>query len=108
MNIRKLNVAIDNFDSANSFNVEVQGRSGVLNKKCSLRRDFVKQGDGILWALSSGAVLKDVYSDADIAERQRLNSESALKHGDIVEIEGSLYKVRVKGNYSDCAIFDPV
>jgi hypothetical protein len=43
-----------------------------------------------------------------MAERARLNAEEPVRNGDVVEVEGKLYRVRVKGNYSDCAVLDPL
>ena len=100
--MKTITLATDNFDTLNSFNIN-NGRSIV---KAVLRRDYEKKGDGIYWALASGACLKSSYSEADIAERERLNSEDPLEHGDEVMIDGAVFIVRVKGSYSDCAIFD--
>jgi hypothetical protein len=58
--------------------------------------------------LQRGSCLKAEYSDKDIAERNRLNSSTPIRHNDIVEIEGKQYRTRVLGDFSDCAIFDPV
>jgi hypothetical protein len=52
--------------------------------------------------------LKDSYTDADDQERNRLASEVPVKNNDIVLINNEQYKVRVNGNYSDCAIFTKV
>lgn len=95
-------LATDNFDKVNTFNIN-NGRSVV---KAVLRRDYEKKGDGVYWALASGGTLKATYTAEDIAERERLNSEDPLEHGDKVMIGDDVFTVRVKGAYSDCAIFD--
>lgn len=102
--MKTLILATDTFDQVNTFVVAVGNRT----KWVSLRRDYDKVGDGIYWALSSGAVLKDKYTAADVAERDRLNAETPLQHGEIVLIDGEQYKTRVLGNYSNCAIFDKI
>lgn len=94
----------DSFDSANTF--EVLTTKGKV--KASLHQDYDKVNDGIFWAMNSGTTLKDKYSEADRAEGARLAQEEPLKHGDTVEIEGGVYRVKVLGAYSDCAIFEPV
>lgn len=104
--MRTLNLSTGSFDQVNTFNVEI--RADRPAKTASLHRDYVKQGDGVYWALSSGAMLKDKYTPADVAERDRLNSEAPLKHGEIVLIDGEQYKTRVLGMFSDCAIFDKI
>jgi hypothetical protein len=103
--MRVLKLAADNFGNANTFEVATGRRTPA---KASLRCGYRKRGDGIFWALSSGSMLKDVYTDADRAESARLAAESPVVNGEIVEIDGKQYKARVLGAYSDCAIFDPV
>lgn len=100
--MRTLILATGTFDQVNTFNVNY-GR-GV--KRAQLHRDYQKQGDGVYWAMSSGACIKSSYTDADRAETARLNSEPAIKNGDVVLIDGEEYTARVLGDYSDCAIFD--
>jgi hypothetical protein len=102
--MKTLILATDSFDQVNSFNVNAGRRVMTAH----LKQDYDKVGDGIYWALSTGSVLKDKYTAADVAERDRLNSETPLQHGEIVLIDGEQYKTRVLGNYSNCAIFDKI
>ena len=102
--MRTLTLATDNFDQVNTFKINV----GRCEKWVSLMLDYNKPGDGIYWALSSGAVLKSNYTKADTEERDRLNAQTAIQNGEIVLINGERYKTRVLGNCSDCAMFDKV
>jgi hypothetical protein len=76
--------------------------------RCSLHRDYKEQGDGILWVLQSASVIAASYSEDELDERARLHSETPVKHGDHVLVDGKVYFVRVLGNYSDCAVLDEV
>jgi hypothetical protein len=102
--MKTLTVAIDKFDQVNTFNVEYVGTRGVLRTLTASLRN----GGGEFWALKNSACLKDSYTDADDKERNRLASESPVKNNDVVLINNEQYKVRVNGNYSDCAIFTKV
>jgi hypothetical protein len=102
MNAKQLKLSTGSFDKINTFLVDV----GKHNAKCSLHRDFHKEGDGILWALSHGSCLQASYSEEQIEERKRLNAEAPIKNGDVVIIEGAEYVAKVRGPYSDCAIFE--
>ena len=105
---KTLTLATGNFDQANTFSVEVQTRRGLTQLTCKLHRDYHEQDDGIYWALNGGAMVKDVYSDADRAETARLASEQPVRNGDVVQIDGNLYTAKVLGVHSDACIFKPV
>lgn len=108
--MKTLTLSTGSFDQENTFNIVYTGiRGDRRTKKCALHRDYQKAGDGIYWAMSKGAVLKDKYSDSDRAEAARLMScKYDIEHGEVVVIDGCLYRARVLGNFSDAAIFDPV
>lgn len=74
----------------------------------SLHRDYNKEGDGIYWAMQKGACIKSHYTDEDRAERTRLAQEPLIMSGEKILIDGKQYKCRILGDYSDCAIFDPI
>jgi hypothetical protein len=103
-----IKISTDNFDQENTFEIEFVTPRRTRRMKVSLHRDYKVAGDGILWAMQSGSCLKAQYSDKDIAERDRLNAATPVRHGDIVQIEGKQYRTRVLGDYSDCAIFDTI
>lgn len=107
--MQSLNFSTDTLDQDNTFPMEVAGHKGALVRiTACLHKDYQKHGDGILWAMKKSATLKAVYTEKDTEERARLNSTEPLRHGDCVLIEGKAHKVRILGNFSDCAIFDPV
>lgn len=105
-NIRNLTLATSNFDQRNTFPVKVSNRKS--NVTCSLHRDYLKQGDGVYWALQGGAMLKDKYTAEDAAERTRLENTAPLTDKELVLIEGVPHRARVLGNYSNAAVFDPI
>ena len=105
---KTLTLATDNFDQTNTFNVVVRGRLDTNTIKCQLRRDYQKKGDGIYWAMSVGATLKDVYTEQDKAERARLLQDEPVNHGDTVMIDGKPHKAKVLGAYSDACIFEVI
>ena len=106
--MNKLTFSTDTLDQDNTFRMVVKGFRGDVPITASLHKGYQKDADGIIWAMKNSACLKAVYTAKDDEERSRLNSMEPVRHGDIVEIEGSQYKVRVLGNYSDCAIFDAI
>jgi hypothetical protein len=105
--MQTLTISKDSFDTAARFTINLNRKNGVYGE-ASLHKDYNKQGDGIFWALQKSACLKSEYSAEDIAHGDRMRNMQPLAHGDLVMIEGEQYKVRVLGNFSDCAIFDKV
>jgi hypothetical protein len=103
-----LNISTDTFDQDNTFVMEVPGFKKTIRITASLHKDYQKNDDGIFWAMKKSACLKAQYTAKDDEERNRLNSMEPLQANDIVVIQGNQYKVRVLGNFSDCAIFDPI
>lgn len=101
---RTIALSTGTFDRTNTFRVDVGKR---FHATCSLHRDYQKQGDGIYWAMQHAACISSHYSDEEIAEKDRLASEAPLQNGDTVLIDGNSYTVRVLGDYSNAAIFDP-
>lgn len=104
--IRTLKLSTGFSDQDNSFVIV----NPALTKRfiVALHRDYQAQGDGVYWAMQRGACIKSHYTEADHAETRRLKSENAIQNGEYVLIDGKQYKCRILGNYSDCAIFDPV
>ena len=103
--MKTLKLSTGSFDQVNTFQIDI---GKAFHMKASLNCGYDKQDDGIFWALKSSACIKDVYTEADYTETARFDSEEPLKHGEIVIIEGEQYRVRVKGQFSDCAMFDKV
>jgi hypothetical protein len=94
-------------DRDNMFTINLPRTRGIYSD-ASLYKGYQKNDDGIYWALQHSACLQDHYSHEDVAHRERLRNMKPLENGDIVMIEGKQYKTRILGNFSDCAIFDPV
>ena len=103
--MKTLTVSTGSFDQVNTFTFD----KFKYHNKCSLQKDFYKDGDGIYWAMQHGAMLKSHYTEADSAESARLQSgDYTIADGEIVLIDGKQYKTVFKGDYSDCAMFEPV
>ena len=108
--MKTLTLNTGSFDQVNSFGVEVKNYKGDMKtRKVSLYKDYEKSGDGIYWALMSGAMVKSSYTDEDRAETDRIyRNEAPVRDGDVVLIDGDQYKTEVNGEYSNCAVFHPV
>ena len=106
--MRIMQLLTNSFDRLNTFNVMIPGFSRSTPRRCSLPRDYKEIGDGVLWIMQHAGVIASSYSPYEIAERDRLNSEPPVVDGEVVEFEGKEYRVRVVGDYSDCAFLDPV
>lgn len=106
--VAKLVVSEDSFDQNNTFAMIVKGYKGPKRIWASLQQDYDKPGDGVYWAMKQSAVLKSSYSDKDVEERNRLNSMQAIQDGDIVSIDGKLFKVDVLGDFSNAALFEAI
>lgn len=104
--MKTLTVSTSTLDKENIFRISLQ--AGKCPKTVRLQSGYDKHDDGIMWALNSGAVLRGHYTDADLANLDRLNAMQPVEHGEIILIAGKQYKTRVLGDFSDCAIFDPI
>lgn len=107
--MKTLTLCPNNFDTETTFSVRIP-RHPFAGFRCALYRDYQKIGDGIFWIMQCGGTLQASYSPAEIAERNRLNSEPPAEHGETVRIlgESDLFRVRVLGDFSDCAILDRI
>jgi hypothetical protein len=104
-----LHISTGNFDQINTFGLEVMDwKKRPIIVKCSLRSGYKTENDNVIWALKSSAMVKDTYTAADYAECERVYKSEPVRHGDTVEIGGAAYRVKVLGNYSDAAIFEPI
>ena len=103
--MRELKLSTGSFDQINTF--RVFSKRG-FPMTASLYQGYEKEGDGIYWAMNHGATLQSHYSAADKAETARLKREAVLMQDEIVLIDGKQYKIRILGNYSNCAIFDSI
>ena len=106
--IREIAFNTDMRNRDTTFSLEFSGFSRVRTLKCVMRLGYQAKDDGIFWALQKSICIQSSYTDEEIAERQRLRLEEPVRDGDIVRINGGLYKTRILGDYTDAAIFDPI
>lgn len=102
--MRTLTLSTGSFDQDNTFSI-----SKLKYSRCKLFKDYKQDGDGIYWVMLCSAMLKAEYTDKDHEESARLSDPAnAVDDGEIVTVDGKQFKIRVLGQYSDCAILDPV
>jgi hypothetical protein len=106
--MQTLNFSNDTLDQDNTFVIDWAGVRRQRRLVAKLHKGYQKDDDGIVWAMQKSLCLKSEYTAKDVEERARLNAMEPVRNGDIVMIEGQQYKARVMGDFSDCAIFDPV
>ena len=102
---RELKLLTNTFDRDNTFSVDLPRLAGF---RCSLHRDYKVRGDGILWVMQHASMICSSYSEEQVAEIDRLKTEPKLRNGEVVTVEGKLYRVRVLGDYSTAALLDPI
>lgn len=91
--------------NAITFSFEYDGLRGVKQTAIGYLRDYAEEG---VYIMKQPGMLKDSYTAEDHAESARLSQMTPIKHGDIVEVEGKQYKVKILGNYSDAGRLIPV
>lgn len=99
-----LTLSTGSFDQENTFTI-AHPRAGRPAMRCALYQGYGDAQDGVYWAMQIGACLKAAYTDADIAERERLAAMTPLANGELVQIDGQTYRTVVQGDFSDAAIF---
>jgi hypothetical protein len=103
-----LNLSTGSFDQDNTFIIEVKGYSKMKRMNVSLLQGYQTEEDGIYWGLQGAVCLQNEYSAKDLEETKRLNEMTPIKHNDIVTINNEEYKVKVLGDFSDCAMFEKI
>ncbi|UTS52020.1 hypothetical protein [Synechococcus phage BUCT-ZZ01] len=103
---QQLNYMADNFDQENTFSFEYVGFRGVTRRATGYLFNCEKENK--IYILQKSAYIKSHYTEADNAERTRLNTMTAVKTGDIVEVEGKKYEVKILGDYSDAGRLIPI
>lgn len=97
-----LNFTRDNFDQDNTFTFAYQGIQGIRGQeRTATGYLFNSKDEGVIYVIKQSACLKGVYTAKDAEESARLNATTPVRDGDVVEVEGQQYKVRILGNYSD-------
>ncbi|PFZ33872.1 hypothetical protein COL77_30605 [Bacillus wiedmannii] len=100
--MRTLNISKGFHDLENKFKVE-----GVRGE-VSLQQDYLKEGDGVLWGLQSGTMIKSFYSEEEKQHKKRMSKYLPIVNGELILINGQVYRAEILGDYSDCVIFKPV
>ena len=94
-----LNFTRDNFDQENTFAFAYVGARGI--ELVCTGYLFRSAENGQIFIMKQSACIKDTYTDADRAERRRLDAQIPLRTNDVVTVDGNNYRVRILGNYSD-------
>lgn len=106
MNTTTLNFPADNFDQDNTFTFAYQGFRG--QERTATGYLFDSKEEGTIYIMKQSACMKDVYTAKDNEEAARLNAMTPIRTGDIVEVGGKNYQVKILGNYSDAGRLIPV
>lgn len=104
--MKTLRFSTSTFDADAKFAFEYQGRRGSQVRATGYLKDYRNSGEGVV-LLQSPRFLSNSYSDADIALDRRIASEEPVRDGDIVEVEGERFRVRILGDYSDAGRLIP-
>jgi hypothetical protein len=100
-----LNIRTDNFDQDNTFTFAFIGSRGQERVRTGYVADFEEEG---VYIMQKGACLKSHYTAKDYEETDRLNAMTPVRTGDIVEVNGKQYTVKILGDYSDAGRLIPV
>lgn len=105
MNTTTLNFPADNFDQENTFVFEY---AGVRGRVCTATGYLFEGSNGQIFVMKQSACLKAEYTAKDREERARLNAMTPIRTGDVVQVNGQAYQVKILGNYSDAGRLIPV
>lgn len=95
----ELKVCKDHFDKSNNFKIE-----GV-RMSVALYQGYNKEDDGIYYGSQECAIIKNNYTEADVAHREHMKNYTPLKNGQEVLIDGKVYILKINGDYSNCCVF---
>ena len=59
------------------------------------------------YGLSETIMISDSYDEGKVEQGRRIRNEVPVEDGDLVCINGEVFRAKVKGNYSDCVDFYP-
>ena len=99
-----LNFPIDNFDQDNTFTFEYAGIRGTARTATG----YLFQDGEQIFLMKQSACIKAEYTAKDREESDRLRAMTPVRTGDIVEVRGQQYRVKILGNYSDAGRLIPV
>lgn len=68
---------------------------------------FFDDSSDTIYVMQSAGMIAAHYSQEEIDERNRLNSEEPIKQGDLVKVNGKVYRVSKLGDYSDAGTLIP-
>jgi len=100
---RILTVSTALVDQTNSFPINLRSKHATA----LLKQQYPT---GLLWCLQvpdPTNPAREVYTQADLAERRRLALTHPVQHGETVEVNGQLYTVRIIGPHEMCAVLEP-
>lgn len=108
---KTLSFPVDNSDQKNTFAFEFIGWSG----KTRTRTGYLLTGyllnakrEGTIYIMQRSACMKDVYTQADYEEGDRLAAMEPVRDGDVVCVDGEQYMVKILGNFSDAGRLVPI
>ena len=104
--MRTLRFRQDTFDrdALFAFEIETPRRSF---RATGYLLDCRDDGEGVV-LMQAPAVLSDIYGDAEIALRNRIATETPVRGGDVVLVDGKQYVVKVIGDYNDAGRLQPL
>ena len=102
--ITTLNFPADNFDQDNTFTFAYQGFRGQDRTATGYLFDAGEEG---VFIMKRSACLKDAYTEKDREESARLAAMLPVRNGDVIEVGGKQYTVKILGNYSDAGRLIP-
>lgn len=100
-----LNFPANTLDQDNTFTFAFKGFKGQERIRTGYLFDGEEEG---IYIMQRGACLKAEYTEKDIKERKRLNTMKPLRTGDVVELGGKQYTVKINGDFSDAGRLIPV
>jgi hypothetical protein len=100
-----LNFPRSNYDQENTF---VFAYQGARSQERQATGYLFQSGDHGIFIMKRSAVIADSYTNEDNKERARLNAQVPVRNGDVVEVDGKQYTVKILGNYSDAGRLIPV
>lgn len=108
--MQTLNYPKDNFDAAADF--KVAGVPGACYLFCAAVHPDYKDytgGDDYdkIFVMQHAGCIKAKYSEKDIAAMERFRGLAPIQQGEIVEVDGKQYAMKILGNYSDAGYLVP-
>jgi hypothetical protein len=108
--MKTLNYPKDNFDAAATF--KVAGVPGACYLFCAAvdvnYKDYTSGDDYYkIFVLQKSGMIKAVYSEKDVANITMFAALTPIAQGEVVEVDGKKYAMKILGNYSDAGYLIP-